>query len=64
VDNTGTDIVLNGTSTGFTSAGFNALAPFTITTGLVAGKNDLGFKVNNALANEHAGRFYRMALLP
>jgi Immunoglobulin I-set domain/Protein of unknown function (DUF642) len=48
VDNSGTDIVLNGKSTGFTSSGFNAFSPFTITTNLVAGKNTMDFKVNNA----------------
>ena len=47
VDNTGTDILLNGTSTGITSAGFNSMTPFTITNGLVAGKNTLVFKVTN-----------------
>lgn len=49
VDNTGTDILLNGTSTGFTSAGFGGLAPFTFasTNGLIAGVNTLDFLVNN-----------------
>ncbi len=50
VDNTGTDIVVNGTSTGITSGGFASMTPFTITNGLVAGKNTLEFKVNNAPA--------------
>jgi len=50
VDNTGTDILVNGVSTGNTSAGFGGLSPFTITDGLVAGVNTLDFKVNNAPA--------------
>jgi hypothetical protein len=50
VDNAGTDIVVNGTSTGITSPGFGQMTPFTITTGLVAGENVLEFKVNNAPA--------------
>lgn len=48
VDNAGLDIVLNGTSTGITCPGFNALTEFTITTGLVAGVNTLDFIVSNA----------------
>jgi hypothetical protein len=47
VDNTGTDILLNGTSTGLTCGGFASLTSLTITNGLVAGKNTLDFKVNN-----------------
>ncbi|HOW63661.1 MAG TPA: immunoglobulin domain-containing protein [Candidatus Paceibacterota bacterium] len=47
VDNTGTDILLNGNSTGFTSAGFDSLTPFTITNGFVPGVNTLVFKVTN-----------------
>ncbi len=46
-DNTGTDILVNGTSTGLTSGGFGSLTSFVITNGLVAGKNTLDFKVNN-----------------
>ncbi|MHC1762959.1 MAG: immunoglobulin domain-containing protein [Verrucomicrobiia bacterium] len=48
VDNAGTDIRVNGTSTGITSAGFNSLTPFTISSGFVAGINTLEFLVNNA----------------
>jgi hypothetical protein len=47
VDNTGTDILVNGVSTGLTSPGFSQMTPFTITTGLVAGTNVLEFKVTN-----------------
>jgi hypothetical protein len=47
VDNSGTDIVLNGTSLGLTTPGFNAFTPFTITSGFLPGKNTLDFKVNN-----------------
>jgi len=50
VDNTGTDIVLNGVSTGITAPGFGSLSSFTITNGLVAGVNTLDFKMNNAPA--------------
>ena len=50
VDNSGVDILVNGTSTGITCSGFNALTPFTITTGLVAGTNTLDFIVSNAPA--------------
>jgi hypothetical protein len=48
VDNTGTDILLNVNSTGFTSAGFGGLAPFVITTGFIEGINSLDFQMNNA----------------
>ena len=48
VDNAGTDILVNGTSTGITSGGFSSLTPFTITSGLVAGMNTVDFLVNNA----------------
>ena len=52
VDNTGTDILVNGTSTGITSPGFGSLSPFilTATNGLVAGPNTLDFVMNNAPA--------------
>lgn len=46
-DNTGVDILVNGVSTGLSNSGFGSLAPFTISTGLVAGKNTLAFKMNN-----------------
>ena len=49
-DNTGTDILVNGVSTGNTCPGFYNLTPFVITAanGLVAGPNILDFLVNNA----------------
>jgi hypothetical protein len=43
----GTDILVNGTSTGITSPGFATLTPFTISSGLVAGTNTLDFKMSN-----------------
>jgi hypothetical protein len=51
-DNTGTDILVNGTSTGITNGGFGSLTPFilTATNGLVAGPNTLDFRMNNAPA--------------
>jgi Immunoglobulin domain/Immunoglobulin I-set domain len=49
VDNTGTDILVNGVSTGITSPGFGGMTSFTISGGaLVAGPNVLDFKMNNA----------------
>jgi hypothetical protein len=48
VDNTVTDVLINGASTGITSPGFTSYTPITITTGLVAGNNTLDFLVNNA----------------
>ena len=50
VDNTGTDILLNGSSLGLTSPGFGSFAPFTLTeaNGLVAGPNTVDFIMNNA----------------
>jgi hypothetical protein len=50
VDNLGTDILVNGASTGLTSPGFGGLASFTITSaqGLLAGPNTLDFVVTNA----------------
>ena len=65
VDNSGTDILVNGASTGFTSGGFGALSSFTITNGLVAGKNTLDFKVNNlpATPNPTALRVDLQAIL-
>jgi hypothetical protein len=48
VDNTGTDILLNANSTGFTSAGFGGFATFVITSGFSDGINSLDFLVNNA----------------
>jgi len=50
VDNGGTDILVNGTSTGITSPGFTSFTPFTLTTisGLGPGINTLDFVMNNA----------------
>ncbi len=47
-DNSGTDVKLNGLSTGLTCPGFNVLTPFGITNGLLAGVNTLDFTVANA----------------
>jgi hypothetical protein len=48
-DNTGTDILVNGVSTGQRNNGqFVVWTPFQITSGFVAGVNALDFKVNNA----------------
>lgn len=49
-DDTGTDILLNGTSTGVTSGGFGSFTPFQIPSGsgFIAGPNTLTFRVNNA----------------
>lgn len=48
-DNTGQDILLNGTSTGLqNTAQFAALTPFTITSGFQSGVNTLEFSINNA----------------
>jgi hypothetical protein len=48
-DNSGTDIVVNGTSTGQRNDGqFVVWTPFQINSGFVAGVNTLDFKVNNA----------------
>lgn len=46
-DNLGLDILINGISTGNTSAGFSALSAFTITSGFVAGVNTLDFVVQD-----------------
>jgi hypothetical protein len=48
VDNSGTDILLNGTSTGVTSPGFTEYRPFFFTNGLAAGINTVDFLINNA----------------
>jgi hypothetical protein len=48
-DNLGTDIKLNGVSTGLQNGNqFGSLTPFTLTTGFVAGVNTLEFHLNNA----------------
>jgi len=48
VDNFGTNILLNGVSTGNTATDFNNFYPLTIRTGFVAGLNTLDFVINNA----------------
>lgn len=48
VDNSGVDILVNGSSSGITSPGFTAFTDFTITNGLIAGINVLDFTMNNA----------------
>lgn len=61
VDNAGLDILINGNSTGITTPSFNALTPFTIVSGLLAGMNTLDFVTTNypsaadPLANNPAG---------
>ncbi len=48
-DNSGIDVVLNGTNLGISnSGGFGGWYDFTITSGFVAGENTLDFIVNNA----------------
>ena len=46
-DNWGSDILLNGLSTGNTAVGFNLWSSFTILSGFTAGVNTLDFIVNN-----------------
>jgi hypothetical protein len=46
-DNAGLDILINGTSTGFTAAGFGGWSSFTLSSGFIAGVNTLDFIVNN-----------------
>jgi len=49
IDNEGTDILINGTSTGnLNTNGFAALTAFTVNSGFVAGVNTLDFVVFNA----------------
>jgi hypothetical protein len=47
-DNTGPDILINGVSTGNTSATFTSLSNFTINSGFVAGVNTLEFVVKDS----------------
>jgi hypothetical protein len=46
-DNPGVDILINGTSTGFSASGFTDWTPFSISSGFVSGVNTLDFIVNN-----------------
>ena len=48
-DNPGTDILINGGTTGNTSAGFGSLTPFSIGSGFQYGLNTLDFLVNNSV---------------
>jgi hypothetical protein len=49
VDNGGTDILVNGISTGIANTtGFGVLTPFEITSGLIQGLNSIEFVVNNS----------------
>ena len=47
-DDSGSDILINGTSTGASSGGFSSFTPFQISSGFVPGINTLTFVVNNA----------------
>ena len=47
VDDTGTDILLNGASTGLKNGGFASLTPFVLTEGFKDGTNTLDFLVHN-----------------
>jgi hypothetical protein len=46
-DNEGLNILINGTPTGFTAAGFSSWSSFTLSSGFIAGANTLDFIVNN-----------------
>jgi hypothetical protein len=46
-DDTGSDILINGVSTGITAAGFGGWSSFTLSSGFKAGANTLDFIVNN-----------------
>jgi hypothetical protein len=48
VDDAGTDILINGASTGQTNTSWTTLTPFSVTSGFVAGTNNLDFVVTNA----------------
>ncbi len=50
-DNQGTDILLNGVSTGQKNVEFTGYSQFTVSAGFVPGLNTLDFVVNNAAAN-------------
>ena len=65
-DNSISDVLINGVSSGFTAAGFGSLTPFTIPGGmLVAGANTLDIKLTNdpATPNPTALRVDLKALL-
>jgi hypothetical protein len=46
-DDFGLDILINGVSTGNTSMFYTSVTPFTISSGFVAGQNELIFRVHN-----------------
>jgi hypothetical protein len=46
-DNYGTNILLNGVSTGFTTASFSGFTGFTLSSGFLSGQNTLDFIVHN-----------------
>ena len=48
-DDPGTDILINGVSTGNTSAFYTSFSPFTISSGFIAGQNELIFRLNNGV---------------
>ena len=50
-DDGGVDILINGTSTGASSAGFSSFTPFQISSGFVPGTNTLTFMVVNGSPN-------------
>jgi hypothetical protein len=54
-DDFGTNILLNGVSTGNASGGFSSWSAFTINSGFVAGVNTLDFVVSNGIADGPTG---------
>lgn len=55
-DNNGLDILINGTSTGqFNTTQFSAWTPFAVTSGFVAGLNELRFVVQNGTPGDPPG---------
>jgi hypothetical protein len=63
-DNEGLDILVNGVSTGYrNTTQFGALTPFTITNGLLAGPNNIDFKLNNSAVGYTGLRVDRVSAL-
>ena len=63
-DNEGLDILVNGVSTGYrNTTQFGALTPFTITNGLLAGLNNIDFKLNNSAVGYTGLRVDRVSAL-